>query len=406
MKIGFEVQRLFRKKKYGIEIASLELIRKFQEFQPNYEFVIFAKEDLGRDCFTETKNFKVRTVGGRLFADFEQFFLPIACKREKIDLLHCTGNTTPYLSPVPVVQTLHDIIFMDAIPRNDSWYQRLGNHYRRRLVPLVSPRSQAIITVSNYEKARIVSRLGIDEKKVEVIYNGINEKHYRLCEDPKKLLVVKNRYNLPDDFILFLGNASGRKNPMAVIEAYVMYASKTSDPLPLVTPGLEAKFISQAVKRLNAAYDPTRFITPGYIKDEDVPFVYGLSEVFLFPSLSEGFGMPVIEAMACGTPVLTSKISCMPEIAGDAAVLVDPLSAPAIADGLLKLLNNQEFRCDKIQDGLINAKRFSWTNTAEKVLAVYDKILRPTTSVKTAKTPADKAVLEPTFYFSNKPRLR
>ena len=406
MKIGFEVQRLFRQKKYGIEIASLELIKKFQELQPAYEFVVFAKEDLDRECFTETENFKVRTVAGRLFADFEQFFLPIACKREKIDLLHCTGNTTPYLSPVPVVQTLHDIIFMDAIPRNDSWYQRLGNHYRRRLVPMVSPRSQAIITVSNYEKARIVSRLGVDENKIEVIYNGINENHYRLCEDPEKLLVVRNKYNLPDNFILFLGNASGRKNPMAVIEAYVMYASKTPRPLPLVTPGLEAKFISQAVKKLNAVYDPSRFITPGYIHDEDLPFVYGLSEVFLFPSLSEGFGMPVIEAMACGTPVLTSKISCMPEIAGDAALLVDPLSAPAIADGLLNLLNNPAFRCEKIQDGLINAKRFSWTNTAEKVLSVYDKILRTTTTIKAAKKSSEKTVLEPTFYFSNKPRLR
>lgn len=405
MKIGFEVQRLFRKKKYGIETSSLELIKKFQELQPGHEFVIFAREDLDRQCFSQSVNFKVRTVAGRFFADFEQFFLPIACKQEKIDLLHCTGNTAPYLSPVPVVQTLHDIIFMDAIPRNDSWYQRIGNHYRRKLVPLVSPRSQAIITVSNYEKARIVSRLGVDENKIEVIYNGINEKHYHLCDDHEKMRRVKRHYGLPDNFILFLGNASGRKNPTTVIEAYVMYASKTMDPLPLVTPGLEPKFIIHALRKLNATYDPRHFITPGYVRDDDLPFVYGASKLFLFPSLSEGFGMPVIEAMACGTPVITSKISCMPEIAGDAALLVDPLSAPSIADGLLRFLNNFEFRHEKIQDGLVNAARFSWSKTAEKVLTVYNKLIQQASPIQSASAQTRKRLFEPTYYFSNKPRL-
>jgi glycosyltransferase involved in cell wall biosynthesis len=129
--------------------------------------------------------------------------------------------------------------------------------------------------------------------------------------------------------------------------------------------------------------------------------VYGLSRLFLFPSLSEGFGMPVIEAMACGTPVITSKISCMPEIAGDAALLVDPLSPPSIAEALLTLLNNGELMAEKIQDGILNARRFSWTKTAEKVLGVYDKVLHPTPQAK-LKRPAFKFILEPNLYFSNR----
>lgn len=403
MKIGIEVQRLFRKKKYGIETSSLELIKKIQQIDRHSEFVVFAKDDVDRQCFSESKNFKIKTVAGKLFVDFEQIFLPLAAKSEKIDLLHCTGNTTPYFSSVPVVQTLHDIIFMDPVPKNDSLYQRVGNQYRRHFVPLVSPRSKAIITVSNYEKERIVSRLGIDESKIEVVYNGINEERFKPCGNINTLHQIKSRYHLPDKFILFLGNPTGRKNPMGVIEAYVLYASKTANPLPLVTPGLSAKFIIHALKRLNAIYDPAKFITPGYIKDEDLPYLYQLSEVFLFPSLSEGFGMPVIEAMACGTPVITSKISCMPEVAGDAAILVDPLSAPSIADALQKMLACETLKSQMIEKGLKHARLFSWTRTAESVLAIYEKILAPS-PVKEPK-PLPKSILEPSLYLFNKPRI-
>jgi glycosyltransferase involved in cell wall biosynthesis len=406
MKIGIEVQRLFRKKKYGIETSSLELIKKIQQLDRKTQFVVFAKDDIDRKCFSESSNFKIKTVAGKAFIDFEQIFLPLAAKNEKVDLLHCTGNTTPYFCSIPIVQTLHDIIFMDPIPKNDSLYQRAGNHYRRHFVPLVSPRSKAIITVSNYEKERIVSRLGIDEKKIEVVYNGMNEERYRICDDFKTLGRVKNDYDLPDNFILFLGNPSGRKNPLGVIEAYAIYASKTENPLPLVAPGLTQKFIANTLKKLNAAYDPKKFITPGYIRDEDLPFVYELSEVFLFPSLSEGFGMPVIEAMACGTPVITSKISCMPEIAGDAALLVDPLSAPAIANALLKMLECGVYRAEKIHQGLIRAKRFSWSHTAEKVLSIYSRILSPSTVKEQIKPiPKERSIFEPSFYLFNKPRL-
>lgn len=401
MKIGIEVQRLFRKKKYGIETSSLELIKKFQQLEPKHQFVIFAKDDQDRECFKESGNFKIKTLAGKYFADFEQFYLPIAAKNEKVDLLHCTGNTTPYFSTVPVVQTLHDIIFMDAIPPNDSLYQRWGNLYRRKLVPLVASRSKAIITVSNYEKERIVGRLGIEESKIEVIYNGLNENHFRICNDTNVLARVRQLYQLPENFILFLGNPSGRKNPMGVIEAYLIYASKVENPLPLVTPGLSNKYIASAMRHLKLNHDINNFITPGYIKDEDLPYVYNLSSVFLFPSLSEGFGMPIAEAMACGTPVITSKISSMPEIAGDAALLVDPMSPPSIADALLKLHNSEELQIEKIQDGLLNAKRFSWTRTAEKVLQVYERVLKPAGQTIRARK---KIQMEPSLYFFNKPR--
>lgn len=374
MKIGIEVQRLFRKQKFGIETSALQLIKRLQHIQPNTEFVIFAKDDVDKNCLRESPNLKIKTLPGKLFLDFEQVFLPLAAKHERVDLVHCTGNTAPYFSPVPIVQTLHDVIFMDADHRDDTWYRYFGNFYRRKLVPVITHRSHQVITVSNYEKQRIVNRLGIDEKKIRVIYNGIDEKQFHMEHDSAVKQKVRTRYGLPDKFILFLGNTSSRKNAARVIEAYTLYASQTQKPLPIATPGLNIKFISDHLGTLGFQSLLGNFITPGYIEDEHLPILYHLSTLFLYPSLSEGFGMPVIEAMACGTPVITSNISCLPEIAGNAGILVDPLQASAIANAMFRLLVDNDLRQEKIQQGLLNAARFNLTKTAEQVYEVYQQV--------------------------------
>ena len=385
MKIGIEVQRLFRKKKFGIESSSLELIKKLREIGPGHQYVIFAKNDGDRECLPPSENLRIRTVAGRLFADFEQFFLPIAAAREKVDILHCTGNTAPYYSPAPVVQTLHDVIFMDAIPSGDTFYQRFGNHYRRKVVPLITHRSKAIITVSEFEKERIVRRLGIEPQRIQVIHNGINEDRFHASHSLLARQSVTARYGLPEEFILYLGNQSFRKNPEGAIEAYVRYATETRNPMALVTPGLSAKFVARKLRELNYPYDKRQFITPGYIREADLPVVFNLSKIFLFPSLSEGFGMPIVEAMACGTPVVTSKVSCMPEIAGNAALLTNPFNPNDIADALLALSGNEGLRAEKIDAGMRNAKRFSWSGAAEKVLTTYETVWQQEKSSR--KTP-------------------
>ena len=374
MKIGIEVQRLFRQKKFGIETSSLELIKALRDIEPKHEYVVFAKDDTDRECLTASDNVKIKTIGGRMFADFEQFFLPLAVKREQVDLLHCTGNTAPFFCSVPLVQTLHDVIFMDTIPSGDTFYQQFGNLYRRKLVPLVTPRRQAIITVSHYERERIVQRLGIKREKIHVIYNGLNEIHFNKHASQQRRQQVRSKYQLPPEFILFLGNQTTRKNPARVIEAYAKYAAATSSPLPLVTPGLTRGFITHRLSQLDLPFDEERYITPGYIADADLPVLYAMSKLFLFPSLSEGFGMPLIEAMACGSPVISSDTSCLPEIAGNAAVLVNPLKADELTAAIVSLSSNDELRRKKIEAGYFNAKRFSWNRAAESVLTIYETV--------------------------------
>ena len=374
MKIGIEVQRLFRKHKFGIETSSLQLIKKLQERYKECQFVVYAKDDEDKECLKHSPNLIVKTLSGKLFFDFEQVFLPMAVKNDQVDLIHCTGNTAPYFSSVPVVQTLHDVIFMDPISSQDTFYQRFGNQYRRKVVPIVTPRSHAVITVSNYEKERILKRIAIPEDKIRVIYNGIDDQRFRIHEDFSRLAEIKERYKLPQKFILFLGNTSARKNGLRVIEAYAMYASRTENPLPIVTPGLPSEFISDHLASINQVDKYKLFKSPGYIRDEDLALLYSISTIFLYPSLSEGFGMPLVEAMACGTPVITSNTSCLPEVAGNAAVLIDPLSVDSIADSIIALSENENLRLEKITDGLVNAKRFSWDKTADQVFEVYEQV--------------------------------
>jgi glycosyltransferase involved in cell wall biosynthesis len=392
MKIGIEVQRLFRKKKFGIETSSLQLIKFLTEANRGNEYVIFAKNDEDRAALVTSDNVKVKIVGGRYFVDFEQVFLPITARNEKVDVLHCTGNTTPYFCSVPIVQTLHDVIFMDDIPEDDTFYQRFGNHYRRKIVPLVTPRSKVVITVSQYEKQRIVDRLGITPDKVHVVYNGIDEKRFFKNNDPADHLRVRRKYALPETFILFLGNASCRKNSCRVIESYMRYAAKTDNPMPLVTPGLTETFITEKLKELKFPFDKQKFITPGYIDEGDLQVVYGLSQFFIFPSLSEGFGMPVVEAMACGTPVITSNVSALPEIAGNAAVLVDPLNTSQLTEAIISLAGNEQLRSNKIMDGLQNVKRFSWARSAEKVLRLYEAVFENSKNASREPTFAQKHI--------------
>lgn len=374
MKIGIEVQRLFRKERFGIETSALELIHELHKLKSKHSIVVLTKKGTNQNLFKGCEEFKVRPVAGKVFIDFEQFFLPLAARNEKLDILHCTGNTTPIFSSVPIVQTLHDIIFMDPIPTTDSLYQRFGNYYRRFIVPIVTRKSQAVITVSEYEKKRIVERLAIPEKNIHVIHNGINTR-FQKNKDESALENFLRKYKLPKKYILFIGNNSHRKNPERVLEAYTKYCQKKgSDALALVTPGLSREFINRYLTRADLSSIQANFYTPGYIESNDLPLLYSGSTLFLFPSLSEGFGMPVLEAMACGVPVITSNTSSLPEIAADAAKLINPTDTNALTQAMEELLEDKSLLVELSERGLRQAEKFRWSTVAEKTMEIYERV--------------------------------
>ena len=372
MRIGLEAQRLFRTKKHGMEVVALETIRQLQLIDKENEYVVFVREDEDNTCLTETSNFKIKTFSANSYPEWEQVRLPTAMRKEKIELLHCMSNTGPLLTSVPIIVTLHDVIFLEAIETGGTAYQNFGNLYRRFIVPRLTRKSKAIITVSHFEKNNILQYIPVPADKIEVVYNAVSSRfHTRYAPDLQKQ--VQEKYNLPATFFLFSANVAPRKNTKGVIQAFAQYCEQHPQGLPLVMLNGKAEMVHSVLQETGQTQWADRFLFPGYVTTEDLPLVYGLAKVFLYPSFREGFGLPILEAMACGTPVITSHTSSMPEVAGGAALLVDPVQPADIARAISMLDADTTLRETCITKGIERAAGFSWERTAQQVLELYRK---------------------------------
>jgi glycosyltransferase involved in cell wall biosynthesis len=369
MNIGIEAQRLFRSEKHGMDIYALELIRALQQTDSVNQYFIFVNDGEDKTCLSETSNFKIVITEKTNYIKWEQFVLPKLVKLYQLDVLHCTANTAPINIQIPLILTLHDVIFLDRYWSKGTLYQNFGNLYRRFIVPVVARRSKSIITVSNFEKERIVKRLKISSSKVNVIYNGLKNTFTKITSGKNDFL---GKYKLPEKFFLFLGNTIERKNAVRLIGSYLEYRKLSQHKIPLVLPALNENYVKAVCKEDSYPYDSTHFYFPGYLPTEDLPHLYNSSHCFLFPSLQEGFGIPIIEAMACGVPVITSNASAMPEVADHAALLVDPYDANEITKAMLLIETNQTLSQNLVQLGLQRAKLFSWSDNAKSTLSLYN----------------------------------
>ncbi len=379
MKIGIEGQRLFRTKKHGMDMVALELINELQKIDHENEYVIFVKPDEDTTTLKATSNFKIVELSGGPYPTWEQFALPKAAKAEGCHLLHCTSNTAPVNTSLPLVVTLHDIIYMESISlfkKSGTWYQKMGNMYRRYVVPPVVKKSDKIITVSKFERNRIAEFFGIpqEENRLVAIYNGVSE-HFVPINDQKELDRVKSLYKLPDRFLFFLGNTDPKKNTPGTLKAFSDYLKKSNDPdLYLVMLDYERSSLEKILSDIGDKELINRILLTGYVVNTDLPAIYNLCSIFLYPSLRESFGIPMLEAMRCGTPVITSNTSSMPEVSGDAAYIVDPFKPEQITEGITKLLSDKALRVELVKKGLKQAAKFSWKHMAEDVLSLYKEV--------------------------------
>ncbi|HFB62241.1 MAG TPA: glycosyltransferase family 1 protein [Bacteroidetes bacterium] len=380
MKIGIEGQRLYRKRKHGMDMVALELIKELQKLDKKNEYVIFVKPDEDNRIFEPTDNFKFVELGGGPYPTWEQFALPKAAKAEGCDLLHCTSNTAPLNPGMPLVITLHDIIYMESISlfkKGGTAYQKFGNMYRRFVVPRVMKKSDKIITVSEFEKNRIREFFGFppDDDRLVAIYNGVSE-HFRKIDDEKELKRVKELYHLPDRFLFFLGNTDPKKNTKGALKAFSDYLKKTGDDMYLVMLDYEQSELEKLLSDIGDKELINRIILTGYVGNTDLPAIYNLCKVFLYPSLRESFGIPMLEAMRCGAPVITSNTSSMPEVSGGAAHIIDPFKPEEITEGIIKILSDEAYRNDLIKKGFRQSAKFSWKNMAKKVLELYETVYK------------------------------
>ncbi len=378
MIIGIEAQRIFRTKKHGMDMVALELIRNLQRIDKENQYIIFVKPDEDRQVIKESANFRIVELGGGPYPTWEQIALPRAAKKMGCDILHCTSNTAPVFSKVPLVITLHDIIYLESISllkKGGTWYQKLGNMYRRWVVPPVVKKAKKVITVSHFEKDRINNFFGFDDDRLVAVYNGVGE-HFKPVTDTMLLNQVKQTYKLPERFLFFLGNTDPKKNTPNVLKAFARFNETVADKYKLVMLDYEEAALQKILKDIGHPDIRKDIHLTGYVVNTDLPAIISQCEVFLYPSLRESFGIPILEGMACGVPVITSNTSSMPEVAGNAALLVDPNKPEEIWQAMVKLTSDLEARNDFIAKGLIRANDFSWLNMARDVLSLY-KDLNP-----------------------------
>ena len=380
MRIGIEAQRLFRTHKHGMDRVALELIKNLQQIDTLNEYFIFVKPDHDNKIIKETNNFKIVEIPGGPYPVWEQFKLPRVVKKYNCDILHCTSNTAPVFNGIPIITTLHDVIFNETsfikqLLGSASWYQKIGNLYRRLIVNGVVKKSSQLITVSNFEKRNIKRQFGITNDKIKTVYNGVSENFSEEITDVIKNQ-VRQKYQLPVKFLLHMGNTDPRNNTRRVLEAFNEFTTRNIKDYKLVLVGLNEDKINSILEGLNLTQLRQHLVITGYVSDEDLPVIFSMSELFLFPSLREGFGIPIIEAMASGVPVITSNTSSMPEVAGDAAYIVNPLSKDDIVQGIKNILANNKVRQQLIKKGLARSRYFSWSNSANSVLELYQQIYK------------------------------
>lgn len=372
MRIGIEAQRIFRRNKHGMDYVVLQEILQLQEIDHENEYFVFVKPGPDR-CVKDSENIHVVEINTPSYPLWEQWALPRVAKKCGVELLHCTSNTAPIYCDIPLMLTLHDIIFLEPRDKqNHSLYQNMGWLYRRLVVPRILDKCRRIITVSNFEKGNIIKKLHIPEKRMAMIYNGYNEWFCPLTDSKG----VYKKYMSDKGFLFFLGNTDPKKNTERTLVAYSKYLEKSEVKRPLLMADLDREYLNDIIRRNGIENIESRIFMPGYIPNSDLPYIYNAAFAFLYTSLRESFGIPLLEAMACGTPVITSNTSSMPEIGGPEAILVNPEKSEEIAEMLLRLETDAQFYQKQKEVGLARAKLFSWRNTAEQLLEVYGEVVR------------------------------
>lgn len=372
--VAVEAQRLFRKRKHGMDIVALELLERLPFTSNGIDYHVMVKND-SDPCLKTITHRVTHVIKSAPYFIWEQFLLPIACRKTGVDILHCTANTAPIKLHIPLILTLHDIIFLEQsnFTAGASWYQRLGNMYRSFVVKKVAKKAIHIITVSEFQKKLISEKLQISEEKITVIYNGADKRFFEHYTN-ERIGATLRKLQLTAGYIFFMANTDARKNTKGVLRAYGQLLDINSSAPRLVLKGIDEAQLCRLLKKEGLDLLRSKIDLIGYVASADLPAIYKGASMLWFPSFTEGFGLPIVEAMACGTPVITSGVSCMPEIAGDAALYIDPENPSSLAFASHYLLSHKGVAEKLSADGKKRAEIFNWDVAARKTVGVYNEV--------------------------------
>ena len=334
-------------------------------------YTVYTTRGLGAAALGLPPNFRVRpsllpTINPRVRIPWEQLLAPALLRIGGADVYHGVLNVVPLACPVPSVVTIHDLSAF-LFPQT---FRRVNRTYTRWAIRAACRRAARILAVSEFTKQEIVRWLHVPPERIVVTYNACDARFAPPA--PAELEAFRRSKGLPERFILTLSTLEPRKNIPTLLDAYARIAPSTD--APLIIGGARGWLYEPIVAKAEALGlgEKLRFV--GYIDQAEQHLWYAAATVFAFPSLYEGFGMPPLEAMACGTPVVSSSSSSLPEVVGDAGLIVPPADADALADALLRLLADAELRAELRAKGLLQARRFSWRETAERTLDVYRSV--------------------------------
>ena len=354
----------------GVSQYTEQIVRHFMGTLPqaNDALTVFAGRATPPDGYVPDG---VRWVSSRLPTGhapgrilWEQIVAPMVSARASLNVLFCPVNVVPLAGLVPSVVTVHDLAFL-AYPEAFHIAKR---RYLTAMTRLSVRRARHIIAVSAHTRDDLVYHFGVRPERITVIPNAA-DKRYRPADTANDIARFKAANNLPDRFILFVGTLEPRKNLRRLIEAFALLSS--DDPcVKLVIVGASGWLTSDLAPFVQSRGLSDRIIFTGYVSDDDLPRWYQAATVFCYPSLYEGFGLPVLEAMACGVPVVTSRTSSLPEVAGDAALLIDPTDVRGLANTLQSILADDARRQAMSEAGIARSHAYSWERTAAATLAV------------------------------------
>ncbi len=297
---------------------------------------------------------------------WEQLAQPWALRRIGADLVHGPVFVGPLFAPCPAVITVHDLSFI----RFPAMFRPANRLYLTMLTRLSVRRARRVIAVSEHTATETTRLLGVPPEHIDVVYHGVDPTYRPLPTDA--VATFRRRRGLPDRFVLFVGTLEPRKNLVRLVEAFARV--REGDAM-LALVGGKGWLYDELFARVEALGLGERVLFPGYVRSDELPLWYNAATILAYPSVYEGFGLPVLEAQSCGTPVLTSNASSLPEAAGDAALMVDPYDVQALAVGLNRLMEDESLRHELGERGLDHAREFSWPSAARETARVYRRAL-------------------------------
>lgn len=336
-----------------IIFSTKEFAVNIEEYLPNMRYTISV-------CPFKAERFCVRIL-------WEQCVLPVQLILNKVDILFAPSLSAPVFSGVRCVVVIHDMVAFYF----GSRYGKLRKCYIRLLTRCLLEKAERIVTVSQHSMNDIAKHSKKSVSKLSVVYEGVEDK-FRVIDDPSVLMCCREKYKLPERFVLYVGMLEPGKNIYRLIRAYSGIYKTIREKLVIAgKKGWAYSEIFELVKELGIEKE---VLFTGYVDDKDLPALFNCASVFVYPSLYEGFGLPCLEAMACGVPVITSGVTSLPEVVGDAAVLVDPQNEESIALAIKELVGSEHLREEKQKKGFERIKMFSWEKSTQKLLQVFGEI--------------------------------